>query len=802
MSTAAPFRASRTLVNTSRPMTVVASSRRVDLSSRKRNKLGRIAQNWQDEAWVYFDEIPEIKYSVRHFGDAMAKLILTAVWDDPGDSRDPVPLYDDEGELPEHAEGLTDAIAMSAIAEIVRLDAGAAGGIPALLARMNQNFEIPGECWFVGYGETVEDAERWEIRSYAEVVQRSGAVYIRDSPDQRNEDQYRLDEGNDTLIRLWLPHAKFHAAADSPMRAALVDCRALIGLSNEIIAETNSQASAGVLLIPNEVSDGSPDPNDPDSDDEDPFMTELEAALVDPIIDPESPRAVAPTIIRGDADALEQVRHITFGRDRGEVLSDLVEARIQRLARGMNMPVETVMGHQSTTFTNAERIDQNEWDDHYEPRARLITAALTGEYLRPNMLDAGHNPDVVAKIKVWGDGSALISEPDTEKNAKEAHSQMTISDAAYRTATGFTDADAPDEEELLRRQAMQFSSGVDVAMTILQQALADKIGMDITPEEPAVISEQPSPDSEPAARLLDVIEASSRPVPDYGRMLMEIDRDLRTRLVMAADSHLTRALERAGAKLRTSRQVRDIVASQIRHAEVASTIGADGIEAAGFNAEDLIEGAFVTFETQFKGWVLDAVDATLDVIADIVEIDDADRAMITDEFSDHIASGWSHLIESLERVTIDEMTTGALTAASNPGEVDPSSLIPTGLIRQALAVIGGQVETSDDPNVGAWVSLTPFGTPAGGVATGERMRRTMRTRGAEVQGFRWVYGPGIRQTKFEPHRRLDGREFDNFDDDVLANTTGWPPFAFYMPGDHAGCKCDVEPIIRAPKDDR
>jgi hypothetical protein len=46
-----------------------------------------------------------------------------------------------------------------------------------------------------------------------------------------------------------------------------------------------------------------------------------------------------------------------------------------------------------------------------------------------------------------------------------------------------------------------------------------------------------------------------------------------------------------------------------------------------------------------------------------------------------------------------------------------------------------------------------------------------------------------------PHMNLDGQVFRNFDDPVLANGSGWPPYSFYMPGDHAGCICDFEPII-------
>ncbi len=59
----------------------------------------------------------------------------------------------------------------------------------------------------------------------------------------------------------------------------------------------------------------------------------------------------------------------------------------------------------------------------------------------------------------------------------------------------------------------------------------------------------------------------------------------------------------------------------------------------------------------------------------------------------------------------------------------------------------------------------------------------------------WVYGPAYRQHPFEPHQSLDGITFRNFDDEVLANTDSFPEVPFYIPGDHAGCICDVSPVI-------
>lgn len=834
MTSAAPFRSSRLQLPAAKrkPLHLVGSSKIINLKGRRADKLARQAQGWQDEAWIYYDEVPEVKSSVRHFGWAMGKLKLGVAWDDPAEDSDPIPVYDEDGDLIE-VDGLTPQLAEAAVRELARLNVGADGGIPALLTRMNLNFEVPGECFLIGYGERPADLldledhgepERWEIRSVDEVTWSDGRWFVRDDPNQKREAQRQLDGDLDTMMRLWVEHPRYLALPDSPMRSALADCRALVGLSNEIISETNSQAAAGILLIPNEIDDGSHDANWEEGDDEDPFMTELEAALIEPIIDPESPRAIAPIAMRGPAEALEQVRHIQLGRDRSESLDERVEARIRRLARGMNMPVEVVEGLQSTTFANAEVIDQDKWDDFYEPRARLIDTLLSTAYLRPNLIDAGHDPDAVAKIRVWGDGTELIGEPDVEKNATGAHAALAISDAALRRAQGFTEADAPDEDELLRRIGTRTTPGVGPVTAILQATVADEVGVELGPSDAEVLAEAGEapdavePEGEPitasaAEALADLLveagtlpdsimdypnryngmtAAATRP-NEYGRTLVDIDRDLRSRLTQAADGYVTRALDKAGSRLRTNRAVRDVVAASVPVREIAPTLGPALIASIVANPESLTAGAFDGFEAEFRAWTTAAFEAALDVINDAAPMTDEEHDSRVAEFVDGLDEGWAQMVEELDAL-IDARMVDPVVAAV--GEADPTSIVQTGLVRRVLSILGGRqvsIEASGDGGLG--MVLTSAGQPAGGVATGGLARNALNAGGATLSGFRWTYGPGLRQAPFEPHRRLDGVTFTNFDDPVLSNREPWPPLAYFIPGDHSGCKCDFEPII-------
>jgi hypothetical protein len=54
-------------------------------------------------------------------------------------------------------------------------------------------------------------------------------------------------------------------------------------------------------------------------------------------------------------------------------------------------------------------------------------------------------------------------------------------------------------------------------------------------------------------------------------------------------------------------------------------------------------------------------------------------------------------------------------------------------------------------------------------------------------GVQWVYSPGISRDGFPPHRELAGT-FHEF----------VPTESGYYPGDHKGCLCHDEPILRSP----
>jgi hypothetical protein len=805
---------------------LVAAATRITLDDKKQaSRQAAKRQAWQDDAWAYFDDVPELKYSVWFLGNALAKLVIfPAVTPMDADvDADPVPVDDDLSDLPSD-------IATSAQAELDRLNA-TPGGISGMVRRLNMNLEVAAEGYLVGRGAIDGDgtpenpgrAEEWMIRSVSEVDVKNGVYYVKTGPDDTTGE--RIDPKNDTCIRLWQEHPRWAGLADNAMRGVLSECKVLQVLSQQVMAQAMRAASAGFITIPNELSFGGPNPTDPEDGaaaGADPLLEFFAKVLVNPIEDPSDPASVQPGLIRGPAEFLTAayLRHFAlWDKDFDASLEERIKARIERIARGLNLPVEVVMGHQATTYANAEQVDQDTFEDHLEPRCRLICDALTIGYLRPNLLDAGYPANLVARVRFWFDPSALIAQPDTEKNAPVAHKAFAISDAAFRRSLGFSEDDAPEPIEVLIRSGLQRGILTAELTAALLQALADEAGVDL-PSAPAELAPgQPPAGGEPAtttdvAHLAELLLAArarrvapTRPAigggargrgvaasaaPDYGARLTGLDRELRTRLVVAANDAMTRALDRAGARMRTKATGQRDVLRNVPNRLVASTLGPTlALRAA--TEDDAFAGAWDELERQFMAWGGNAQSEALDIVGQLAAgFTASERTTLGLRQADDLATAWEWMKAALQRLASE------LLFDPNPaeplGEFDATLTVPTGLVRQAISRAGGATGLITD-GTNAYVTLADAGTrPAGGIGTGELVRGALRDEGVSVEGYRWVYGPAQRRT-FEPHHRLDGVEFVNFDDPALANHRGWPPYAFYLPGDHAGCVCDVEPII-------
>ena len=802
----------------SRSNALIASASRLSLDDGKaaRRDAGR-RESWQEEAWSFFFAVPEIKFASLWIANMLSKVTFFAGYE-----------LDDGTVVPIDSEGspiASTTLATDAVQELRRLEAARGG--QALINWLGAlNIEVCGEFFLWGIeakpavgnpgdpGFEPAVAEQWSVvsRSMVEVTAQEDAsgraiVKVKQSPDDSKP--HVVDPERETLIRIYQPNPQWPALADNNLRSCLGDCETLVLLQNQQKAEAKSKQAPGLLLIPSELSfaddppEGETDAGDPaDDQDRNPFVAALMKALTEPIEDPASVNAVVPLVISAPGEHLhpDKFRLIRFDRTNEEVLDRRIEAKINRLARGLNIPVEVVMGHMSTTFSNAEQIDEDKFKDHVEPRCWMMADGLEFAYLMPNLTALGYDEVALERVRVGFDPSGVVHTASPEENAEELWDAGAISYAAYRRLKGATEDDAPDEDEFL----VQLAARKGIFTSDLTTIVLQKGGVDLDAEVNAdannatiVESGQAPSDKQPADSGGDaaVTAAARRAHPNYGRRLADIDRNLRSRLQGAAEGAMSRALERAGNRLKARRGTELAASARLLPSwRAAAGMSRDALTAAGFDTDQLLEGAWDEFSQQFELWVQQAGQEALDVVSTVLggmSTAQRDALKLRQLQDSEEAVAWiRNALDGAGEKILFNPERGALGALETVGEWDPVVRVPPGLIREALAMAGGHNGLRGAPGV-----LAPSNNePVGGVATGEVVLGALRDGGAYVNGFRWTYGPGRRRT-FEPHAQLDGVEFQNFDDPVLANTSGWPETAFYFPGDHNGCLCDFEPAI-------
>lgn len=835
------------------PYVLRASAIRVKLDDKKAaKKQAARKQEWQEEAWLAFDDVPEVKNLMWFLGNAMSKLkLFVAVRPDDDPNAAPIPATDPES-------GIPISLALRAQHEIDRLK-GPLGGRSEICREANMNLEIAGECYLVGRGpRNIYDSdaqklgqkvvvgiepEAFDIKSTREVdVRGEGIYYVKDDPTS-GEEGVKLDENLDTIVRIYQRHPGASALADCHMRGVLSECELLTLLTNELKAESKSRQSSGFMTIANELSIGAvsvaQQTGDPDDDGEDlepnegneggdaeeatadSFEEALMNAIVAPIEDPAAPESVYPLLIRGPGEWLHPdfLRHFSIARDTTQLIESRIEARVMRLARGLNAPVEATMGHQATTFANAFQVDEDTFDDHLEPRCVLLCDALTVGHLIPNLLEANAgDPTLIDRLIVWYDAGNIIKRVDPVDKAKEAFDSDAISWEAYRNYNGFSEDDAPEPIEVLFKSILDLRrvdpNLVDAIINEMDPTLnppppvqAAAGGLAVDPRVSALqflARMLAGGDTKPAvlaASAKVAQERESRP----SRQLAAIDTDLRSKILAAADRSLERILERAGSRIKAAGVQTSALLKSVAPRYAVATLGRELVAAAGFHDEQLVgDDAWTSLEAQYRVWVSGGQARALRIVQSMTTLTKAQVKQISTQQSHDLNESWDWLADQLHTLAIAKLYKPDVDSTP-PGEFDPTVRVPAGMIRQALARAGGarSITPLNNLRAGAMIEVPSYvanegDKPLGGVGTGTLVSDTLSDAGGMIEAYEWDYGPAYRKSPFEDHEALDGEVFASFDSDVLA-AGDWIG-DYYFPGDHDGCCCDFVATWAFPED--
>lgn len=797
-------------------------------------RLSKFRQAWQEDAWAYRDSIGELRFATTFLGNAARKVKLyPAAY--VSDELDPLPLSEVSDCPQEVIDAANDAMERLAVNPLA---------MSGILRDLAENTEVTGEAWLIGWPPNEaptqdNDEELWEIRSTTEIWANNEGVLNLREPGSSGSGVPIPD--NVFKSRLWYPHPRRKALADSPFASILDLCEELLILSRDVRATGRSRlANSGLLLIPDGLTVVRAAVADDAQDQEnDPFMQELVASAMTAIQDEGSASAIVPIIIRGPQEVLAAVRQVSIVKPESENAVKRIEL-IERMATAIDLPAEVLTGKADLNHWTAWAIDDDTFTDHIEPLIMIMDDMLVKGYMKV-VLKASLGPqfaDWINRVVIWHDATRLVRHPDRSNDAVQAYDRYALSDAALRDTMGFSDSDAPDNTELLTRVMMKQSrldptiaaqiikrmdasidiSGVQTkggqgqppaqggpsAGVPASQAPAEGAPQNANPQPPVESGENPYGSSSNPVEPSNIAattnghhpKALTAAAPAHVRQgsskLQRIDADLANKLSVAANAAMSRALEKAGARIRT--QVGKTAAGRAwcashSNLELPFLISHSMIAAAGLDEHLLLQNSWSQLQTEYQSYVEDASSDTLNSMAKMLKVDPDALSNQLDALEENGKAAWSWLESRLGQIARGFLSDSA-SLAGEQEEITTTSLVPWDVIKQAIARIGGQ---PDDRSAGVTIGAdptTPGAEPLTGIGNGPVVTSTLVGNGLEVGSYTWVHG--TTPTPFPPHESLDGVEFGSWTDDILANDGDFPGRNYFMPGDHDGCTCDFQ----------
>lgn len=506
---------------------MTASARRINLDDQNAVEMLARARNgneWQSEAWEYYDSIGEIKYAFTLVANVMSRVRLYAARvDDPAEPPTPIDVNTD------NTDEKRVALALSRLS-------GSFGGQPGMMRDSALNLCVTGEFNLVQTPPNVlpSTKESWDVRSVDELKVTNGRVTIQTSRDARQLD-IQLLPTKAFVARVWRQHPRFSNEADSSLRGMLDLCAELLLLNRTFRATERSRLNSGMMYLPDGLSvAASADPDDVDmggddsvdsatlagdtssvNADEDEFEEALIEAMTTPINDEDSAAAVVPLIIRGPAELADKIKQFKFERSFDPALAERSDRVLERIMQGLDVPKDIVTGLSNVKYANAMQIDESLYKAHIEPLALLICDALTYVYLRPLLTAQGVDEHELKKYVIWYDPSEVTTRPNRAEDADAGYDRYIVSEAAWRRSHGFSDEDVPTADEITRRLIVERGSITPEFTEAMLQVLAPKL-MEKVRDASQASAENPVP-----PELMDALEGTPATAPDAPEVIPE-----------------------------------------------------------------------------------------------------------------------------------------------------------------------------------------------------------------------------------------------------------------------------------------
>lgn len=562
-----------------RALVAAAASVNLDEGSVIRNRI--TDQDWQREAWRHYDICGELRFAANRHAAALSQCRIY------------VAKVDDKG-----APGaeVTD-VNLQGLAET--LFGGPAAKVEALRT-IGIDFYVGGEAYIVAEGATNPKSDTWYVVT-ANQIKKRGSEYEVKRPQVNGGGKATLRPKRDLLLRTWTPHPRDGDLADSPTRSVLPNLREIERLTQLTFSQIDSRLiSAGLMLFPAGTS--FPKPNGEPGTLNDLMSMVLEVARAQ-LTGAGTAAGVVPIFAEVPADATQKPEHLRFDTPIQGELAAKIEQAIRRLALGLDLDPNELLGQGSANHWGAWQIEESGIKLFIQPVMGRVCDALTQGYLYPAL--QALKVDDPEQYTLWYDTSPLTVRPNRFEDAVQLYDKGLVDGDEVRKSGNFSDESKPKDNELAIQRAW---AAIQLDPTLLQQqAYAKLVGLPVSepPQPPA----PPGMDgggalpSGPDGRDAAIQEQLGIPAtPSGGSSPAQKALTASAALLPAAEQAVLRALELAGGRMldRKSRgQYADVPKHQL-HTRIRPT-DRD-------HARRLLDGAFSHTPVMAAHFALGAVD--------------------------------------------------------------------------------------------------------------------------------------------------------------------------------------------------
>lgn len=513
------------------PLNIIGSAVRMTLSDEAWRGYRFTDEGWQKEAWDFYDTNSQLHNAIDYIGAACSLVrIFVAAVDENGVRQ---------GEVTNDPE-------VAALADTLF---GGPAGKAEVLRALGESLCVAGETYLVGRSRQPGFHDQW-ITVAPSDLRRSGRTVRIMIGHAVWED---LNPMRDIIVRVWTPHPRRHLIADSPVRALLGTLHEMRNLTLFRRSQMNSRLANAVLMpFPATLKQVKGDGESTLLDD---IYQQLYDVSTSNLEGRGTAAQIAPIFVPMDLpelEAMKGIEPIKFESVLSDVANELEKALIEKLAVGINVPVEIQIGgremnHWGVWFAGEEFIVKS-----VMPLMGRIVDAITTAFLQPALRALGKDP---ARFTYWYDTAPLASSANKLIDTLNLYKEGIVSAATVRAAAAYNEADAPELSEDTKRFIKELMLRDPTLFNVAQ--VREEIGIDIDTTVPELTTPPPPP-PRPALEPTPPRPGQRPDTMPHATEVREDQGDLTAALVsgpsaavVAANAMVWRALELAGKRMLT-----------------------------------------------------------------------------------------------------------------------------------------------------------------------------------------------------------------------------------------------------------